>query len=85
MFYRGTSPADKMNSFLSAMAAEENEVFSIFSQTAPMVWCIEGLANMQASNDECFVCWDPFLPNERTVTDHMSVVSIVSMYRTLTL
>lgn len=73
VFYRGTSPADTMSNFLSAMAAEENEVFSILSQTAPMVWCDEGLANMQASNDECFVCGDPFLPNERIVTDHSHV------------
>ena len=73
VFYRWATPADTMDHFLSAMAAEEEEVFSILSQTAPMTWCDEGMANVEASNDVCFVCTDPFLPNEKVVVDHSHV------------
>lgn len=73
VFYRGTDPEDTMEHFLSAMAAEEEEVFSIVSQTAPVVWCDEGMANVEASNDICFVCGDPFLPTDRIAVDHSHV------------
>ena len=55
VYYRGATPDDTMDHFLSAMASEEDEVFSIMSQTAPMIWCDESLANLEASNDICFV------------------------------
>ena len=70
VYYRGTSPTDTMDHFLSAMASEEEDVFSIMSQTAPMVWCDEGLANVEASNDICIWCRDPFLPGDKVCLDH---------------
>ena len=73
VFYRGTDPEDTMEHFLSAMAAEEEEVFSIVCQTAQVVWCDEGMANVEASNDICFVCGDPFLPTDRIAVDHSHV------------
>ncbi|MEW8548262.1 MAG: C2H2-type zinc finger protein [Candidatus Thiodiazotropha sp.] len=73
VYYRGTSPADTMDHFLSAMASEEEEVSSILSRTAPIVWCDEGLANMETSNDLCFVCQDPFLPGDKICVDHSHV------------
>ncbi|MCG7879455.1 MAG: hypothetical protein N0E59_11205 [Candidatus Thiodiazotropha taylori] len=73
VYFRGSSATETMTSFLSAMAAEEQEVFSILAQTAPMTWCDEGLANIEASNDHCFVCLDPFLPGEKVVVDHSHV------------
>lgn len=73
VYYRGTSPADTMDHFLSAMASEEDEVFSILSRTAPIVWCDEGLANVESSNDICFVCQDPFLPGDKICIDHSHV------------
>ena len=54
VFYRGSSPADTMEHFLSDMAAEEEEVFSILSQTQPMVWCDEGLANRRPMTNALF-------------------------------
>lgn len=62
-----------MDHFLAAMAAEEEEVFAVTSRTAPIVWCDEGFANVEASNEICFVCKDPFLPQEKVVLDHSHV------------
>lgn len=73
VYYRGTTPADTMDHFLSAMAAEEEEVFAVTARTAPIVWSDEGFANVEASNDVCFVCQDPFLPKEKIVLDHSHV------------
>lgn len=53
VYYRGTDPDDTMGRFLSDMAREEDEAFAILSATAPMAWCDEGLANMEASNVNC--------------------------------
>ena len=73
VYYRGTDPEDTMEHFLSYMMKEEEEVFSIVSQTAPMTWCDEGFANVEASNDICSVCLDPFEPNYRIVLDHSHI------------
>ena len=73
VYYRGTSPSDTMEHFLSAMASEEEEVFKILSQTAPVVWCDEGLANVEASNESCIWCNDPFLPGDKICLDHSHV------------
>lgn len=72
-YYRGTSSADTMDHFLSAMVSEEEEVFSIMAETALVVWCNEGLANIEASNDCCIWCKDPFLPGDKICLDHSHV------------
>ena len=73
VYYRGTDPEDTMEHFLSDMMKEEEEVFSIVSQTAPMTWCDEGFANVEASNDICSVCLDLLEPNDRIVLDHSHI------------
>ena len=73
VYYRGSSPEDTMDHFLAAMASEEQEIFSILSQTAPVVWCDEGLANIEASNTECVHCHDVFLPGDKVCLDHSHV------------
>ena len=73
VYYRGSSPADTMDHFLAAMASEEEEVFSITSQTAPVVWCDDGLANIEASNTECIHCHEVFLPGDKICLDHSHV------------
>ncbi|XP_053374127.1 uncharacterized protein LOC128546803 [Mercenaria mercenaria] len=73
VFYRGDNAEDTMEHFLADMAAEEAAVFHILEQTYPTTVCNEGLDNMEATNDVCFVCRDPFLPGERIVVDHSHV------------
>ena len=73
-FYRGTSPENTMSHFLEAMKKEEEYIFDIYHRhVAPMTLDDEGLRKMEASNDVCFVCKDPFLPGERIAVDHSHV------------
>ncbi|MES9884135.1 MAG: C2H2-type zinc finger protein [Sedimenticola sp.] len=73
VFYRGTDAADTMRHFLNAMADEEKKVFDIVSHAVPPVLCEDGVENLAASADVCFVCREPFLPNERIAEDHSHV------------
>lgn len=73
VYYRGSTPEETMEHFLADMAKDEEEVFDILKTQVPIIVCDEGLRNLEVSNDACYICMEPFLPEDIRVTGEFHV------------
>lgn len=71
--YVGEESDEVLRRFMEYMDEEETKVFEILSNPEPMVWCDRGLQNMENSNEACYICDEPFLPQQKVCIDHSHV------------